>query len=103
MDQKVREMLKLGVIEPAHSAWQSHIILVPKPDGSIRFCVDYREVNKLTTFDTMSRADILIGQLGQTRYLSAIDLTKGYWQVPVETQDREKTTFTSPNGLFQFR
>lgn len=56
------------------------IVLVPKPDGLVWFCVDYREVNKIATFDTypMPQADILRGQLGQARFLSANDLT-GYW------------------------
>lgn len=97
-------MLQLRVIEPSHSVWRSPIILMLKPDGSIRFCVDYHEVNKLAPFDAypMPQADILIGQLGQARFISAIDLTKGYWQVPVKPQDRE-TRFPTPSGLFQFR
>lgn len=52
--------------------------------------MDYREVNKLAKFDAypMPQADLLLGQLGQVQYLSALDLTKGYWQVPVQQQDR---------------
>lgn len=73
-------MLRLGVIEPSHSAWRSPIVLVPKLDGSIQFCVDYREMNKMARFDAypMPQADILIGQLGRAQYLSALDLTKGH-------------------------
>lgn len=105
VDQEVREMLCLDVIEPSRSAWRSPIVLVPKPDDTIRFCMDYREVNKLATFDAypMPQADILIGQLGQAQFLSALDLMKGYWQVPMRIQDREKTAFATPTGLFQFK
>lgn len=98
-------MLRMGVIEPSQSAWRSRIVLVPKPDGTVCFCIDYREVNKLASFDAypMPQADILISQLSKAQFLSALDLTKGYWQVPVRDEDREKTAFVTPNGLFQFR
>lgn len=52
VNQEVEEMLRLGVIEPSASAWRSPIVLVPKPDGSVHFCIDFREVNKIATFDT---------------------------------------------------
>ncbi|XP_054846354.1 uncharacterized protein K02A2.6-like, partial [Eublepharis macularius] len=93
------------VIEPSRSAWRSPIVLVPKPDGTTRFCIDYRELNKVAQFDAypMPRADVLVDHLGSARYLSALDLTKGYWQVPVRPADREKTAFATPRGLFQFK
>lgn len=105
VEQEVAEMLRLEVIKPSTSEWQSPIVLVPKPDGSIRFCVDYWEVNGLAQFDAypMPQADILIGQLGRAQYLSALDLMKGYWQVPVRPQDRVKTASATPTGLYQFK
>lgn len=98
------EMLWMGIIEPSHSAWRSPVVLVPKPDGSIQFCIDYWGVNTLAKFDTypMPRADILIDQLGTAHYLSALNLTKVYWQVPVHPPDRKKTVFTTSQGLYQF-
>ena len=59
-------MLELGVIEESHSAWSSPIVLVGKPDGSIRFCVDYRKVNDVSRFDAypMPRVDELLDRLG---------------------------------------
>lgn len=105
VNQEVADMLRLGVIEPSQSAWRSPFVLVLKTDGSIRFCIDYQEVNKIAQFDTypMPRADLLIDQLGKAQYLSALDLTTGYWKIPVALEDREKTAFATPRGLFQFR
>lgn len=99
-DHEVQEMLQLGVIESSTSAWRSPIILVPKPDRSIRF----REVNKVATFNAylMPQADILLSQLGEASYIRALDLTKRYWQVPLQTTDKEKTAFATRKGPFQF-
>lgn len=89
VEWEVKEMLHLGVIKPSRNTWRSPVVLVLKPDGTIRFCIDYREVNKIAMFDAypMPQVDILIGQLGHPQYLLALDLTKGYWQVPVQMQD----------------
>lgn len=83
VEKEVEDMLSLGVIQPSHSEWRSLIILVPKPDGSIRFC--FREVNKRAKFDAypMPWADLLLEQVGNAQYLSSLDLTKEYWQVPL--------------------
>lgn len=95
-------MLQLGIIKPSQSDWR--IVLVPKPDGSIRFCIDFREVNKKAKLDAypMPWMDDLLDQVGEARYLSSLDLTKGYCQVPVRPQDWEKTAFAMPQGLFHF-
>ena len=100
INKEVDAMLKMDVIESSMSDWRSPIVLVPKPDGSTRFCVDFREVNRIAKFDAypMPRAHLLIDQLGKATYLSALDLTKGYWQVPVHPKDREKTAFAAPGG-----
>ena len=62
MKQKVEAMLRMGVVEESHSAWCSPIMLVPKPDGSLHFCNDFRSVNDISLFDaySMQRVDELI-------------------------------------------
>ena len=102
---EIGAMLELGVIEESHSAWSSPIVLVGKPDGSIRFCVDYRKVNDVSRFDAypMPRVDELLDRLGTARFFSTLDLTKGYWQIPLSPESKEKTAFSAPDGLYQFR
>lgn len=75
----------MDVIEPSTSAWRSPFVLVPKPDNTVCFYIGFREVNKIAAFDAypMPRTDVLLSHLGETRYVSALVLTKGYWQVPL--------------------
>lgn len=104
IQEEVDKMLKLGVIEESTSHWSSPIVLVTKPDGSYRFCNDFRQLNAISKFDAypMPRADELIERLGPARFITTLDLTKGYWQVPLTRAAREKTAFATPNGLYQY-
>ena len=101
---EVAKMLELRVIEESHSAWASPVVLVPKPDGSFRFCNDFRRLNEASEFDAypMPWVDELIERLGPARYLTTLDLTKGYWQVPLTKAAREKNAFATPGGLYQY-
>ncbi|XP_063041160.1 uncharacterized protein LOC134436063 [Engraulis encrasicolus] len=102
--EEVKKMLELGVIEESRSAWASPIVLVPKPDGSVRFCNDYRKLNEVSEFDAypMPRVDDLVDALGQARFLTTLDLTKGCWQVPLTPGSKKKTAFATPEGLYQY-
>ncbi|XP_076449507.1 uncharacterized protein LOC143285940 [Babylonia areolata] len=105
IQEEVESMLKLGVIEPSCSPYSSPIVLVKKKDGKIRFCVDFRRINKLTVFDSepMPDIDALFAKLAGKRVFSKLDLSKGYWQIPVAEADRPKTAFMTPQGHFQWR
>ena len=98
------EMLASEIIEPSTSDWSAPMVLVKKQDGSLRVCVDYRRLNCVSETDAypMPRIDDLIDQVGGSRFISTLDLTRGYWQVPVAKEDRPKTAFVTPYGLFQF-
>ena len=102
--EHVKEMLRLGVITPSKSAWAASVVLAPKKDGKLRFCVDYRRLNNITARDEfpLPRIDDTLDQLAGRRYFSALDLTSGYWQVPLREGDNEKTAFLTPDGLYQF-
>ena len=103
--RELKEMEESGIIEPSTSEWASPIVLVKKKDGSLRMCVDYRRLNSVTQIDAypMPRIDDLIDQLGKARFITTLDLTRGYWQMPVAAGDQYKTAFTTPYGLYQFK
>jgi len=104
MRDEVRYMLENKIIEPSVSAWSSPCILVPKADGGIRFCTDFRKVNTLTRDDSypIPRIDDCIDQVGKAKYVTKIDMLKGYWQIPMTERAKEISAFVTPDGLFQY-
>lgn len=80
------------------------LVLVPKPDGSVRFCIYFRKLNEASTFDAypMPRVDDLVDRFGKTWVLSTIDLTKDYWKIPLAKGVQEKTAFATLSGLYNF-
>nr|XP_048702187.1 uncharacterized protein LOC125634890 [Caretta caretta] len=103
IEREIQDMLQMGVIRPSESAWASPVVLVPKPDGEIRFCVDYRKLNAVTRPDNypMPRTDELLEKLGQAQFISTLDLTKGYWQVPLDESAKERSAFITQKGCMR--
>ena len=101
----LREMLDNGIVEPSEGPWSSPIVLAKKKDGTLRFCVDYRKVNTITKRDAypLPRIDDTLGTLGGSKFFTTMDLASGYWQVEMAPEDRPKTAFSTPEGLYQFR
>ena len=99
------DMLDRAVIQPSCSPWASPVVLVPKKDGSLRFCIDYRKVNSVTRKDAypLPRVDDTLDTLAGSKWFSTLDLLSGYWQVEVNPDDRGKTAFCTHEGLFEFR
>ena len=100
----LKDMLDKKIIQPSCSPWESPIVLVPKKDGSVRFCIDYRKVNAVTRRDAypLPRIDDTLDTLAGSRYFTTLDLVSGYWQVEMAEEDKPKTAFCTPDGLFEF-
>ena len=105
IDEEVQHMLDANIIEPANSEWASNVVLAKKKDGSLRFAIDYRNVNHLTKFDTypLPRIDDCIDALNGSSWFSTIDLRCGFWQVAQHPDDADKTTFITRKGAFKIR
>ena len=104
VEKEIQVMLDLEIIEPSKSPYSSPVVLVRKKDGSCRFCIDFRGLNKITVFDTepIPNVEDLFVRLAHSRFFTKIDLAKGYWQILVLPEDRPKTAFATHQGLFQF-
>lgn len=78
-------MLEKGVIRECSSPWSSPVVLVRKKDGAWRFCVDYRKLNAVTKKDVhpLPRVDDVVDRLQGSHFFSTLDMTSGYWQVPI--------------------
>jgi len=96
-------MLKLEVIEPVQSEWASPVILIPKPDGSPRFFIDYRQLNERTLRDLypQPRMDDCLKSLGDAQFASTLDCNAGYWKIPIAEDDKPKKAFTCHCGTYQ--
>ena len=102
---QVQQMLSSSVIRPSNSPWASPVVMVRKKDGSLRFCVDFRQLNAATVKDAhpLPRIDDLLDALHGAKWFSTLDLKSGYWQVLIAEQDKEKTVFRTSSGqLFEF-
>ena len=99
------DMLDKDIIQPSVSPWASPVVLVPKKDGTLRFCVDYRQLNSITSKDAypLPRIDETLDTLAGSVWFTTLDLISGYWQVEVKPEDREKTAFCTKDGLFEFK
>ena len=104
MDKQLDELLADGLISESTSPWAHPIVCVAKPDGSIRLCVNYKEVNKFTISDAypMNRIDDLLQEVGDAAYITTLDCSSGYWQIPVHPDSKQCTAFVTHRGLFHW-
>ena len=101
--EQVARMEALDVIEASNAEWASPVVIVPKVDGTPRFCIDYRKLNESTVKDSypLPRMDDCLDSLGEANVFSTLDCNAGYWQIPIAPEDRHKTTFTCHCGTYQ--
>lgn len=101
--QELDQMLAENIIQPSTSPWATPIVLVPKKDGEIQFCADYHKVNQVAQFDAYLMQQVeMFKSMGTASIISTFDLSKGYWQIPMAADSREKTAFATPFGLYEF-
>eukprot|EP00731_Ephydatia_muelleri_P035391 Em0119g4a len=106
IEHQLQEMLDRNIIRVSSSPWLAPAVYVPKKNGELRFCIDYRELNKRTMKDAypLPLPDEVQDRLAGATVFSKLDLQSGYWQLPVKEEDRMKTAFCpGPGmGLYEF-
>ena len=103
VDKAIDELMEANIIERSRSPWSFPIVIVGKRDGTTRMCVDFRSLNKILkpiSFPLPLIDDILT-LLGGAKVFTSLDCKSGYYQVPLEENDKEKTAFACHRGLFQ--
>jgi hypothetical protein len=105
IDNEIDKLVASDLIQPSTSPWSSPVVLVRKKDGTIRFCIDYRKLNKITTRDMypLPRLDHTIDSLAGMVYFSTMDCVSGYWQILMNNDDIAKTAFVTHRGLYEFK
>jgi hypothetical protein len=93
--EEIDKMLDQDVIEESDSPWAAPVVMVPKPDGGLRVCINYRQLNAITIADAypLPRIEDLLHSAKKTPYMLTMDLRSGYWQISVDSPDRSKTAF----------
>lgn len=105
VDECVDRMLRMNIIQPTSSNWASPIVLVKKPDGSERFCVDCRRVNEVTVKDAFPMPNVKqkLNKLHGCQWFTSLDCTSGYWQIGMTARAQEISAFICNRGSFAYR
>ncbi|GFX76899.1 hypothetical protein TNCV_3279341 [Trichonephila clavipes] len=105
VERQVNELIDMDLIEHSDSDWAHPVVCVAKRDGSIRLCIYFRLLNSFTIPDAypMKHATDLIYEIGEAHFISVLDLTKGYWQIPMEENSKHFTAFVTHSGHYQWK
>ena len=103
--EEVLKLVELGIVIPSQSPWASPVVPVPKQDGSVRVCIDYRRLNEVTIGDPyyMCTLEEILERVGGSGAISKLDLAKGFYQIEVDPGSVDKTAFITPFGKYAFR
>ena len=104
MESQLRELEEAGMIEPSDSPMAAPLFFVPKKDGTQRMCIDYRKLNEITVRDAypLPNMEALLELARGARVFSKFDLRSAYNMFRIRPEDKWKTAFVTPRGLFQF-
>ena len=100
IDKATDEMMEAGIISRSKSPYTFPVAISDKHDGTKRFCVDFRKLNLIT--NPLPLIDNILSLLGKAKYFTSLEFKSGYWQVPLNKRDKEKTAFACHRGLYEF-
>ena len=101
---QMEDLVNKGFVRLSTSPWGAPVLFLKKNDGSLRLCINYRELNKVTIRNQypLPRIDDLFDQLQGVRVFSKIDLRLGYHQLKIQLEDVPKTAFRTQYGHYEF-
>ncbi|KAL9374753.1 hypothetical protein Peur_031632 [Populus x canadensis] len=104
LKEQLQDLLDKKFIRPSVSPWGAPMLFVKKKDGSLRLCIDYRQLNRVTVRNRypLPRIDDLFDQLQGAQFFSKIDLRSGYHQLRIRDEDISKTAFRTRYGHYEF-
>ena len=102
-EAELQKMLDAGVIKPSVSDWASAPVLIRKRDGTVRYCLDFRALNAISTKDVypLPLVEDCLDTLTGSQWFSKLDANCAYWQIGIREEDRKKTAFITKYGLFE--
>src|SRR5678815_2579719 len=105
IEKQVQELCLKDIVEPCAAEWSSPVVPVRKKDGTLRLCIDYRRINKVTEADRFPMANIseTIFSCHGVEYYSCLDLVKGYYQMKLEEDSKDFTAFSTVSGQYRFK
>ena len=104
VEGEVSRLYEEAIIEPSDSPWSAPVVPIYKPDGTVRLCIDYRALNKVTLKDAypLPNLEDTIYNLHGVKYFTSLDLVRGYYQVPMDPESKPYTSFVTSSGQWQF-
>ena len=103
-ERQVSDLISKGLVRESTSPWAAPVTLVDKKDGAKRLCIDYRRLNSITIDDKqpLPKIQFVINKLRGSRFFTTLDVAAGYWHVPIDPQDIDKTAFVTHSGHYEW-
>ena len=108
VEEETSKLVKIGVVEKANFnevEYFSRVMLVPKPNGEWRFCVDLRGVNKNVEVEywPLTKVDIRLQGMAGSKYFTTLDLPQAFHNIPLDTSSRKYFGFVAPSGIYRYK
>lgn len=102
--EEINQLMKQGIIQESSSPWNSPAVIVKKPDGWIQLCLNFQELNSHTISDPfpLPSMETILHKASKAKFISKLDLLKGFHQVPMAEKDVPKTSFSTPWGKWEY-
>ena len=104
IEKEITTLLDAGIIRHSRSSWSAPIVLIPKPDGTKRMCINYKKLNDITIKDAypIPRIDDIFTRISKSKYYSKFDFRQAYYQIEMDENSINKTAFSTSNGHYEF-